>query len=121
VLLDEWLGDTEYTVESSSGLSWDRSPSDCVTYALDFGWLVHSGDEDDALFTGIAEFELSYGCAEDFTFDDEEAEAFGEASVLLSAYPFVRELVQSLTTRAGLPPLTLSTIRRPLTVEDGKE
>ena len=35
----------------------------------------------------------------------------GETTVMLSVYPYIRELVQSLTSRAGLPPLTLDLLR----------
>lgn len=35
----------------------------------------------------------------------------GETTVMLSVYPYIRELVQSMTSRAGLPTLTLDLLR----------
>lgn len=63
-------------------------------------------------FSITAEFALTYtiGAA----FSDEQLSAFGEVSVAFSAMPYARELVQSLTTRASLPPLVLATLRAPI-------
>jgi len=38
-------------------------------------------------------------------------EHFGKTIALLAVYPYVGELVQSLTSRAGVPPLTLGLLR----------
>lgn len=59
-------------------------------------------------------YELIYLLTEDAEIDDEDLDAFGEVSVSFSAFPYVRELVQSLTTRASLPPLVLGTLRSPV-------
>ncbi|MGH9128588.1 MAG: hypothetical protein ACRDY2_06400 [Acidimicrobiales bacterium] len=45
---------------------------------------------------------------------DEQLQAFGQVSVAFSAFPYLRELVQSLTVRAGLPALVLGTLRAPV-------
>lgn len=60
------------------------------------------------------EFELDYRVPEDFEASAEDLAAFGEISASFSAFPYARELVQSLTTRASLPPLVLGTLRAPI-------
>jgi preprotein translocase subunit SecB len=59
-------------------------------------------------------YELIYLLPDDAQVDDEDLDAFGEVSVSFSAFPYVRELVQSLTTRASLPALVLGTLRSPI-------
>jgi preprotein translocase subunit SecB len=44
--------------------------------------------------------------------EDEALEAFAASSGVFSLYPYLREWVQSATTRAGLPALALGTLRR---------
>ncbi len=46
--------------------------------------------------------------------DEDTIDAFGRTTVVFAAYPYVRELVQSLTSRAGIPPLLLDLYRLPL-------
>lgn len=60
------------------------------------------------------EFELDYRLPEGFEASAEDLTAFGEISASFSAFPYARELVQSLTTRASLPPLVLGTLRAPI-------
>lgn len=60
------------------------------------------------------EFELVYSLPEEAELDDEDLEAFGDISGTFSAFPYARELVQSLTSRAALPPLVLGTLRAPI-------
>lgn len=60
------------------------------------------------------EFELDYLVPEEFEASDDDLTAFGDISASFSAFPYARELVQSLTTRAALPPLVLGTLRAPI-------
>lgn len=60
------------------------------------------------------EYELVYVVPAEASLDDEDLEAFGDISVTFSAFPYARELVQSLTTRASLPPLLLGPLRAPI-------
>lgn len=60
------------------------------------------------------EYELEYSLPEEADVEDEDLEAFGDISATFSAFPYARELVQSLTTRASLPPLVLGTLRAPI-------
>jgi preprotein translocase subunit SecB len=63
-------------------------------------------------------FELVYEVPAEVELDDEDLAAFGDVSVTFSAFPYARELVQNLTARASLPPLTLGTLRAPLDLPD---
>lgn len=47
-------------------------------------------------------------------YSDDEFHAFAQTTVQFALYPYVRELVQSLTSRLAIPPLTLGTMRLPL-------
>lgn len=117
-LLKDWDTEARYRVDTTPELAWERGDDDWIGYQFDFSWQVGEKDADEPLFTGLAQYQLVYEHPEDFAFEDDEAEAFGQTSVQLTVHPFVRELVQSLTTRAGLPPLTIPTIRQPLAPGD---
>lgn len=46
--------------------------------------------------------------------DDDVYLAFGELSVMHTVYPYLRELVHTLTVRAGLPPLVMPSFLSPV-------
>ena len=58
--------------------------------------------------------------SECFSADEQALDAFGEVNVSFSAYPNLRELVPRLTSRSGLPSLTLGVVRSPLDVTKEK-
>lgn len=64
--------------------------------------------------------EVVYGCgfslseAEELT--DESYDEFAKVNATMCLHPYIRETIQSLTSRAGLPPLVLPTRRVPVTV-----
>jgi preprotein translocase subunit SecB len=47
-------------------------------------------------------------------FDDDHLEAFGAFTGVFAAHPYVREALQNLTIRLGLPPLVLDVVRMPI-------
>jgi hypothetical protein len=57
---------------------------------------------------------LVYSLDEATKFSDEELQAFGATTGLLTAHPFARETVASLSTRVGLPQLVLDVMRVPM-------
>lgn len=61
-----------------------------------------------------AEFALTYAVEDLPKFTDDHLAAFGDVSVAFSAFPYARELIQSVTTRASLPPFVLGTLRAPI-------
>jgi preprotein translocase subunit SecB len=65
----------------------------------------------DALFECNAAFAAFYQLPDGFEADEDEYEAFASTSATFSLHPYLREMVQSLTMRAGLPPFALPTLR----------
>lgn len=57
------------------------------------------------IFQAVVEHAMAYGVGGGHT--DDELEAFGLTSAVFACYPYVRELLQSATGRAGLVPLIL--------------
>lgn len=95
-------------------LSWevtfDRLANGRVGYRYD----IAVGSPHTADFYVRAAFSLTYQLDPSVGFSDEQLAAFGEVSVTFSAFPYARELVQSLTNRAALPSLVLGTLRAPI-------
>lgn len=79
---------------------------------------VIGGDSDlpsgTTIWTCTSSFVLTYELDPELEASDEEFGAYGNVCALFSAYPYIRELAQSLTTRSGLPPLTLDVLTSPL-------
>jgi preprotein translocase subunit SecB len=50
----------------------------------------------------------------DASFDDGELEAFGQTSVFLMLFPYLRQTLQIVSAQAGLPSVTLAPVRLPL-------
>lgn len=96
------------------GVSWDVAwewPSDGrLEYLVTYSVAEEQGRNPTIKTTFAATYEVRD--AEDFQLD--EFDAFGQVSVIFSTFPYLRELVQSLTVRAGLPPLTLHTLHSPM-------
>ncbi len=84
-----------------------------IHYSLYVRLAQDAGDED-PVFTLQAQLALNYECPETLEVSDEDALAFGTQSVLFSSYPYFRELVHTMTSRTGLPPLVLGTLRLPI-------
>lgn len=90
-------------------ITFSRPGPDAVTF--DYQLAV---SEPTGRFRIDCSYELEYDLPGDKEILDEDLVAFGEISVAFSAFPYARELVQSLTTRASLPPLVLGTLRAPI-------
>ncbi len=54
-----------------------------------------------------------YSLPAECIFKPEALDAFGKTNGVFNIWPYWRELLQSITTRMGLPPLTLSVFRIP--------
>jgi preprotein translocase subunit SecB len=75
-------------------------------------------NEDQLVLDGTVELSVLYELPADSEFSDDELAAFGQISVLFTAYPYLREILHSLTGRMGLPPLILDVMRSPLDSKD---
>lgn len=106
------LGQPDGPVELE--VSWETAHTSSEIDQLTF---VHRLEVTSAEPDGLsveAAFELVYLVDEGSDLDDDDLQAFAEVSVAFSAHPYARELVQSLTVRASLPPLVLGTLRSPV-------
>ena len=102
------------TAPLSIDVAWSVSNGGIVggRVAYTYRLMVNSAGEE--TFSISAEWILDYDVGTGVGFDEADLAAFGDVSVSFSAAPYARELVQSLTTRASLPPLVLPTLRAPI-------
>jgi hypothetical protein len=59
-------------------------------------------------------FVIAYELPGDQEFEDGDFEAFGNITAAFTGFPYVRELIHSLTARAGIAGLQLDVLRFPL-------
>lgn len=95
-------------------VSWETSAQQIDPESLRYTYRLAVAGSAAHDFHIECEFELDYRMPENFEATEEDLTAFGEISASFSAFPYARELVQSLTTRASLPPLVLGTLRAPI-------
>ena len=69
------------------------------------------GAEAKPIFKIDARFLADYSLPAERVFEPKAIDAFGKTNGVFNIWPYWRELVQSITTRMGLPPLTLSVFR----------
>lgn len=102
--------DTAGNVEVSWVLTWCREGSDVLIYDSAFT----AADTVAKVLEVRLTLEARYRVGDLEGYSSEHLDAFGQVSVLFTLWPYVRELLQSLTVRAGLPPLVLHTLRTPI-------
>jgi len=80
-----------------------------VSVGLDFVLVAYYQDPppDDAPLLIRAKYQLTYVTKKVAKFTSEQLGAFSQASATSDAWPYWREFVQSMTTRIGLPALTV--------------
>jgi preprotein translocase subunit SecB len=89
---------------------------DVVLFNLEYALTATAGEDAGEVLRIEAVFGLAYELKTDQEVSAEDLLAFGDVSVTFAAHPYFREFVQSLTTRFGLPPLTLDVVRSPLDI-----
>lgn len=67
--------------------------------------------------TLTAFYSLDSGGLEEKPFTDDELRCFAESSGIFALYPYLREAVATMTTRLGLPALTIPLLKAPLIEE----
>ncbi len=65
-------------------------------------------------FTAEVVYFALYEGSKDVEYSEGEVNAFGRVTVLATVLPYLRELIQGLTQKAGLPPYMLPLFRVPL-------
>jgi preprotein translocase subunit SecB len=92
--------------------------ADHLMYELRFALALQAeGDAEGGsgpVFTAEVHLALLYQVTEEgYQPDDQALDAFGQLSAMHTAYPYLREVLHTLTMRAGLPPLVLGTFLAP--------
>lgn len=100
--------------EIELSVSWETSFEHVDDSHIEYRYRIAVTDAQTESFYVRAEFALAYALSAASTFSEEHLEAFGDVSVTFSAFPYARELVQSLTARASLRPLVLGALRAPI-------
>lgn len=75
-----------------------------------------TSDADAVVWRIEASHWLLYSIAPGVPLERDQLDAYAATGAVFSAWPYVRELVQSLTHRMGVPPLTLPLLKTPLDV-----
>lgn len=86
---------------------------DLVIYEIEYEIRSTDADENSAL-TALIGLSLVYRLEAGFEPKSEDLAAFGRVSVLYTAHPYLREILQSMASRMGLPSLVLDVLRSPL-------
>lgn len=101
-------------VVSEVEVSWDVSHGVPADDRISYEAQMSVVDTSPGLLDISATFSIAYDIPRADQLSAEHFEAFGAVSVTFSIFPYFRELVHSLTTRGGLPPLVLGTLRAPI-------
>jgi hypothetical protein len=97
------------SIDSTLGLQAGPGP-DFLSYRVSGEFKGVVPDHPD-YFTATVVFQLVYGIPSDESYSTEEIEAFGSVTVMMMAFPYLREALQDLGGRAGLPSLLLQPLR----------
>lgn len=112
-----------YELESAFAYAPPEEGSDALvahgSYTLD-AWVQREDDHvsfASISFSLVAIFDLPPAEGAN-AYEPEEFEAFVNTTAQFALYPYARETVSMLTTRLGVPPLTLGMLRIPLTEDE---
>jgi preprotein translocase subunit SecB len=106
--------------DSDVNLSWHRDEEQAlVVYRVAMNLKAVGAGEDQAgdeqvVFTANIANVILWDLPPELEASDEDLEAFGRVTAVFTVYPYIREEIQSVTARAGLPPLTLNVLRSPI-------
>ena len=71
-----------------------------------------SGTKETAMVLNLeCTYQVSYLIPEDTQLDEDEIRTFGSTTALLTLHPYLRELFADVSVRAGLPLITLGSVR----------
>lgn len=134
--LHEAPGNGPLTIEVGQDIAWHRIAPEALAYELRFTVTIRPAtdsegaadtstedstgalDEETApapVFSATVHFGAVYELDDpSFEGTDDAYRAFGELSVKHTVYPYLREVIHTLTARAGLPPLVLGSFLAPV-------
>jgi hypothetical protein len=105
---DEYFG-KEFGLDIRSKHRYATDGEKIVFYS-DYKLSAKSQDKEKPAIKINPEFKIEYSKQSSFVIDPEFYDIFPDASLHIIVWPYVRELIQNIVTRMGLPPLTLPTI-----------
>ncbi|WP_413456094.1 protein-export chaperone SecB [Glutamicibacter sp. FR1] len=112
-------GTIDYDLHISPEARLDEASSALVTSAK---FIVDMNQDSDGETINIAHIEFvfagMYKIVDEVRFEEEEVKAFANTTGIFALYPYAREYVQDVTSRLGLPSLTLGLYKIPT---DGQE
>jgi hypothetical protein len=83
-----------------------------VTFAVEFDFAISTVEgEPGDVATIQCEFEADYRLSESFVPSESQLTAFHSANAIFNCWPYLREFLQSTTTRMGLPAATVPFLR----------
>lgn len=106
--------DTQLASDLEVSPALERQDETTFVAALQFKVVITKADDKSEVASAQCDFRALYELPEGKDLSDDELEAFVRSVAMLAIYPYARELVQSLTSRMGLPPLVLPILRQPL-------
>lgn len=98
-------------VRLSPEISWLQSPN-MLAYEVVFNTRI--GEEHNPLYKARIVYGVSFALVAPAV-ENSVAEKFGNTTVFFAVYPYIREILQSITAKSGLPPLLLGLFKMPLT------
>ncbi len=104
--------DPPLTLDLQVSPSFTRT-DDLVVYNIEYE-ATGTTTEGERAFNASIVLSLFYDVLPQQEVDNADLGAFGLVSVLLSAHPYLRELLQTLTARMGLPALVLDLMQSPV-------
>lgn len=105
-------GDLRITADV--GVGWTRVPGGFACAARVEVEARESEAEDHLVFECETAYELTYEVPENSNPSDTEIVSFALTSATMSAWPYLREAVQSASVRCGLQPIILEVLRQPI-------
>lgn len=115
--------DGPLTVDSKLTFGWTRTDIG-VSCAFRANVSLRAPEPEHPVFSCDVVYESIYAVDDSARFGDREIVAFAKSSGLLASWPYIRESVQSASTRCGLQPITLDVLRvnlAPLTRSENAE
>lgn len=94
-------------------LEWARE-SDLLHCQVSTGLKITDSEDPVEVLNANVTYRASYLLANHLDVTDDDLEAFTKVSATFSLHPYIREALQNLTVRAGLPPFTLRILKSPL-------
>ena len=109
--LDEEYFDQTMNIKINDDAKFEIKKENLITIINTYNINLKSDNKDKEALKIKIGYEISFSCKKEFT--KEFFEVYKKISLPLNIWPFVRELINSLTSRMNIPPITLPLLKRP--------